>query len=330
MAGRDQPEGVPAAAVGTGRITPADIQEKVFKQAFRGYSEREVDEFLDRVTEELARLYTENKRLREQLAARPAAAPTPQAAPPPPAAAGGPGAEQAALGALAAEFVRREREFLQALASQIQTHAEAVKQDVRRARESTRASRGTPAAPTAAPTPAPAPAPAAAPPAAPVSPPPVAPAPAPVPPAPETLAPTPFAPPALPTAPVGAPPPMVAPAPGGPGPLRIPDAPAPSSPWDEPRASAEMGTRVDGSAVAGSPAVRTGTAVGVEDLPGLIDLTTIEGSPKVEEETQLLPVASFDAGPAAPDIRGLIERAAGHEEGAEPPRSIRELFWGEE
>ena len=44
-----------AGATGTtGRITPKDIQEVEFRLAFRGYNERDVDAFLDRVTEDLA------------------------------------------------------------------------------------------------------------------------------------------------------------------------------------------------------------------------------------------------------------------------------------
>ena len=59
----------PAAVAPQGRLTPADIQEKVFRSqpGLHGYNEREVDEFLDRITEELARVHAENQRLREQL-----------------------------------------------------------------------------------------------------------------------------------------------------------------------------------------------------------------------------------------------------------------------
>lgn len=49
------------------RLTPDDVQKKEFRGRFRGYHEGEVDEFLDRVTEDLAALHEENKRLREQL-----------------------------------------------------------------------------------------------------------------------------------------------------------------------------------------------------------------------------------------------------------------------
>ena len=53
-----------------GRITPQDIQQKEFRLAFRGYNERDVDQFLDELTEEVARLYAENRRLGEDVAAR--------------------------------------------------------------------------------------------------------------------------------------------------------------------------------------------------------------------------------------------------------------------
>jgi DivIVA domain-containing protein len=49
------------------RLTPDDVQTKEFRLAFRGYHEGDVDEFLDHVTEDLAALHEENKRLREQV-----------------------------------------------------------------------------------------------------------------------------------------------------------------------------------------------------------------------------------------------------------------------
>jgi DivIVA domain-containing protein len=121
------------------RVTPLEIQEKVFRSqpGLRGYNEREVDEFLDRVTEELARVHAENQRLREQVAAAalaPAQPAAPPSAPPP-----------AAAAEIGAEYIAREREFLKNLAALIQGHAEAVRQDVRRAVEA----RGGPAEPAA-------------------------------------------------------------------------------------------------------------------------------------------------------------------------------------
>jgi DivIVA domain-containing protein len=136
------------------RITPIDIQQKEFRVAMRGYHEGEVDRFLDEVTEEMARLYAENKRLREDLEftrttrhdvgagveaeaivrrAREEAArlladarATAQVQANP----GPPGAPQAAL----APFIARERQFLQDLANLIQDHAEGVKGELRRSR----------------------------------------------------------------------------------------------------------------------------------------------------------------------------------------------------
>lgn len=52
------------------RLTAEEVQKKEFRLGFRGYHEGEVDEFLDRVTEDIAALHEENKRLREQLRER--------------------------------------------------------------------------------------------------------------------------------------------------------------------------------------------------------------------------------------------------------------------
>jgi DivIVA domain-containing protein len=113
----------PAAGAPQGRLTPTDIQEKVFRSqpGLHGYNEREVDEFLDRITEELARVHAENQRLREQLATSGGGA-----APAPAASAGD--APQ-----IGGKYIAREKEFLRSLATLIQDHAEAVREDVRRA-----------------------------------------------------------------------------------------------------------------------------------------------------------------------------------------------------
>jgi DivIVA domain-containing protein len=135
------------AAVAQGRLTPTDIQEKVFRSqpGLHGYNEREVDEFLDRITEELARVHAENQRLREQQG-------------------GGQGAATASVTAAAAVagpqigslYIAREKEFLRSLATLIQEHAEAVRQDVRRATGSgaTAPAAATPASKHAEPAPA--------------------------------------------------------------------------------------------------------------------------------------------------------------------------------
>ena len=151
------PEGSAAGGEST-RITPVGIQQKEFGLAFRGYNERDVDQFLDEVTEEVARLYAENKRLREELefartsrldlggaeeadallrqareeAARVLADARARASAADPGVVG-PGGRGTA--AALAPFVAQEREFLQSLANLIQTHAEAVKDQIRRARD---------------------------------------------------------------------------------------------------------------------------------------------------------------------------------------------------
>jgi DivIVA domain-containing protein len=132
-----------AAGVPQGRLTPTDIQEKVFRSqpGLHGYNEREVDEFLDRITEELARVHAENQRLREQLAGGAAAVPAGAAATGP---------------QIGSDYIAREKEFLRSLATLIQSHAEAVRQDVRRATGPGATAAAT--VPAAAPAPAPTPA----------------------------------------------------------------------------------------------------------------------------------------------------------------------------
>jgi len=109
------------------RITPVDVQQKEFRLALRGYNERAVDEFLDEVTEEMARLYAENTRLRAEVEGR---APASGSAPAPPMPAEAPPSTPSTLHA----FVAREQEFLKQRAGIIQEHAKAVKEDRRRAR----------------------------------------------------------------------------------------------------------------------------------------------------------------------------------------------------
>lgn len=137
------------------RVTPVDIQQKEFRLAFRGYNERDVDQFLDEVTEEVARLHAENKRLREEVSfkrtapfdrggvgeadaivrqAREEAARIVGEAQARASIVGTPGAGLTPSGLLG-PFLAREREFLQGLAALIQGHADAVKDGIRRARE---------------------------------------------------------------------------------------------------------------------------------------------------------------------------------------------------
>jgi cell division initiation protein len=136
------------------RMTPVDIQQKVFRLAFRGYNERDVDEFLDRITEDLAALHEENKRLREQVAepgggagdvsaadrqaeaivrqAREHAVRLVEAAEQRAAAIGTAGASS--VSGLPASFLLQERQFLQQMASLVQGHARRLKEEARRAR----------------------------------------------------------------------------------------------------------------------------------------------------------------------------------------------------
>jgi len=151
---KDQAKGGAAEDAQRDRITPVDIQKKEFRVAMRGYHEQDVDQFLDDVTEEVARLYAENKRLREELeflgtrkldvgAATEAEALLRRAQEEADrilaqartrgsdlARRSGTTGSPGSLG----PFISREREFLQGLADLIQSHAEAVKEELRRAR----------------------------------------------------------------------------------------------------------------------------------------------------------------------------------------------------
>ena len=48
-------------------LTPMEIHDHQFKKSFRGYSENEVDDFLDKVVTDFEKLLNENERLRNQL-----------------------------------------------------------------------------------------------------------------------------------------------------------------------------------------------------------------------------------------------------------------------
>jgi cell division initiation protein len=148
-----------AAASGFGgevrkRLTPLDVQQKEFRVSFRGYHERDVDAFLDLVTEELQRYEAEVMRLRTERAAfdpasfdldaetqrllreareraeaivREAEA----------RAAGIPTASGAETRSVVAPYLNREREFLQSLGSLVQEHAQTIKTMVEEARRRT-------------------------------------------------------------------------------------------------------------------------------------------------------------------------------------------------
>ena len=143
--------GLPASTT----ITPADIQQKEFRVSrFGGYRMRDVDEFLDHVTEAMTKLTDDNQRLRSAGGLPAAPMPLPIGAPDLAdtsrqadeiiararaeaatilreareqaiTAAGGPTTD--AGRAAVAAFLAQERDFLQQLASLVQGHAESVK-----------------------------------------------------------------------------------------------------------------------------------------------------------------------------------------------------------
>lgn len=148
-----------APATGDARITPEEVQQVEFRLAFRGYNERDVDAFLDRITEGLSSY-------REELEAARTGSGLPLAA-----AAASTGdadaivararaeadeivrrAQEQAAGIRAAgagsgdargavaPFLNKEREFLQSLGGLVQTHAEEIKQMVMAIRERAEAS----------------------------------------------------------------------------------------------------------------------------------------------------------------------------------------------
>ena len=128
-------KGTPAEGSGfdqsPARLSPLDIQEKTFRTArlSGGYQVREVDEFLDQVTDALSALIAENERLR----AAAATGSNPAAATEAPAVASTPvvGAEDRAA---IESFLRRERTFLQSLGGLVQEHAEVLRGMARSAR----------------------------------------------------------------------------------------------------------------------------------------------------------------------------------------------------
>lgn len=141
------------------RITPEEVQQVEFRLAFRGYNERDVDAFLDRITEGLSSYLEELERMRllgqhpqavagstgdagEMVARARAEADEivrrahEQAAGIRAAAGTGSGDTRGVV----APFLNQEREFLQSLGGLVQTHAEEIKQMVLAIRERAEAS----------------------------------------------------------------------------------------------------------------------------------------------------------------------------------------------
>src|SRR4029453_16474767 len=136
------------------RLTPIDVQQKEFRLAFRGYNERDVDEFLDLITEELAAYTEDNARMQDRAdsnveslggadvtwASREAEGILERARAD--AASAVAEAEEragailaTAGGGVAAPALNREREFLQSLGQLVQQHADSVRRMVRSAKE---------------------------------------------------------------------------------------------------------------------------------------------------------------------------------------------------
>jgi DivIVA domain-containing protein len=129
-------EGSAWGSAPAGRITPQDVQQKEFRVARfgAGYRMREVDEFLDQVTDAMSALVAESERLRRGSADRGSASgrPSPPASLPA-------SADDAGRTAVDA-FLRREKGFLQDLGGLVQTHAEELRSMVREVRRDAPAS----------------------------------------------------------------------------------------------------------------------------------------------------------------------------------------------
>jgi DivIVA domain-containing protein len=111
-----------------GRVNPMDVQQKEFRvtRVGAGYRMREVDEFLDQVTDTLSALIAENERLRTAPGAVPPAKTTPERPP-------STMSTTADRGAVDA-FLQREKGFLQDLGELVQAHAEELRSMIRAAR----------------------------------------------------------------------------------------------------------------------------------------------------------------------------------------------------
>ena len=144
----------PGADAGSGpRITAADIQAKVFNpQKKNGYSEAEVDEFLDQITEEFVRLQEDARRgrggmsgsagssatadeIRKKAEAEAEAILADARARAAALTAGGTGAAPSA--ADVQPFLTQERDFLHSIAGMIQQHAETIRDMAKAAKEGT-------------------------------------------------------------------------------------------------------------------------------------------------------------------------------------------------
>jgi DivIVA domain-containing protein len=161
------------AAASARTLSALDIQQKEFRVSrFGGYKMRDVDEFLDQLTDAFSALSAENERLRggapivgspdlddvtrqaDEIIARARAEAT-RITGEAKASAASPGvADGSTDRAGVTAFLTREREFLQSLAGLVQEHAEAVKGMARSSRSAPLAAVPAPAVPAPAATPA--------------------------------------------------------------------------------------------------------------------------------------------------------------------------------
>ena len=149
------------------RLRPIDVQQVEFRVSRKGYNETEVDEFLDRITEELVALTEENKHLKEGGAPVLGLSDTPEeaqeiirqarveadailAAARATAATTGGGDPVAAV----YPFLTKEREFLSALGEMVRAHMEGIKSDARALQAAASAQPPAPAPPAPAAAPA--------------------------------------------------------------------------------------------------------------------------------------------------------------------------------
>lgn len=114
-----------------GEITPQQIQQKEFRVARfgAGYRMREVDEFLDLITDAMSALAADNERLRQGSTSGSVRSDRASTTPSAPSSVPSP-ADDAGRAAVEA-FLRRERGFLQDLGALVQTHAEELRAMVR-------------------------------------------------------------------------------------------------------------------------------------------------------------------------------------------------------
>jgi cell division initiation protein len=163
MTDKDDAAGGTSPGADAPRLTPRDVQQKEFRVSFRGYNEREVDEFLDKVTEELQRYEREVMRIRsERIAVDPSSFDLDAEAQrilndareradsivreAEARASGIPTASAAEARAVVAPYLNREREFLEQLGTLVQGHARSIKtmvEEARRRTESAASSSGT-------------------------------------------------------------------------------------------------------------------------------------------------------------------------------------------